>query len=83
MCKDLLSFYGQPQAIKQTKTAPDGTAIYYVLYSDCFLRLAKPTKPKRPEPNSQTAAGIGTTVITPSNRIRASILSKHPRQEGP
>ena len=53
----------------QTKTAPEGVAIYYVLYSDYFLRLAKPTKPKRPETNSQTAAGTGTcgsVVIVPS-----------------
>ena len=37
---------------------------YYV-----FLRLATPTKPKRPEPNNQAAAGTGTVEggATPEN----------------
>jgi len=28
-----------------------------------FLRFAMPTRPSRPEPNSQTAAGAGTTAV--------------------
>jgi|GEM_PF-2408059 len=44
----------------QTKTAPEGAAIDYLLYSYDFFLLAIPTKPISPEPNNQTAAGMGT-----------------------
>ena len=32
-----------------------------------FLRRATPTSPSKPEPNSQTAAGTGTTAVVPTN----------------
>ena len=48
----------------QTKTAPEGATIDYLLCIYAFLRLATPTKPKRPDPNSHNAAGTGTGDIT-------------------
>ena len=44
----------------QTKTAPEGAVFDYLLYSYAVLRLTTPTRPIRPEPKSQTAAGTGT-----------------------
>ena len=44
----------------QTETAPEGAATDYFVPVHDFFRLATPIKPIRPEPNSQTAAGIGT-----------------------
>jgi hypothetical protein len=34
-----------------------------------FLRLAIPANPRRPEPNSQTAAGTGTALISASKEV--------------
>ena len=46
----------------QIKTAPKGAAFENLLFSYYFFLLANPTKPIRPEPNNQTAAGTGTTA---------------------
>ncbi len=43
-------------------TAPEGAVIVGLLYNYNFLLLARPIKPKSPEPKSQTAAGTGTVV---------------------
>lgn len=51
---------GHERAVRQTKTAPKGAAIDYLLYCYDFFLLATPIKPIRPEPNNQTAVGIGT-----------------------
>ena len=34
----------------------------FYLFQTAFLRLAIPTRPSKPEPNSHTAAGTGTVV---------------------
>ena len=34
-----------------------------------YLRRAMPIKPSRPEPNSQTAAGIGTATTVDSSPV--------------
>lgn len=39
-----------------------------------FLRLATPTKPKSPEPNSQIAAGTGTAVIDPEKLVDVTVV---------
>ena len=44
----------------QTRTAPEGAAFDLLVFSYAFFLLAIPIKPSRPEPKSQTAAGIGT-----------------------
>jgi hypothetical protein len=39
-----------------------------------FLRLAIPIRPSSPEPNSQTAAGTGTTVPVSAVPVNAALL---------
>lgn len=46
------------------KTATEGAAI-----CQAFLRLDIPISPRRPEPNSQAAAGTGTVEARPSASI--------------
>ena len=41
---------------------PKAAAIGSTVAGYAFLRRAIPTRPSRPEPNSQTAAGIGTAL---------------------
>ena len=53
----------------QRKTTPEGVAVDRVVSGYAFLRLAIPTSPSRPEPNSQTAAGTGTKVALDVNEV--------------
>lgn len=46
------------QAVSSAVVPTEATVNCYA----AFLRLARPTKPSRPEPKSQTAAGTGTAV---------------------
>ena len=61
---ELRRVFTQPRIVADLlhkKTASEEAAFEYILYSYAFFLLAIPIKPIRPEPNSQTAAGIGTT----------------------
>lgn len=81
---------GMPQQVSfaQTKPAPEGADFVFVQTTYGFLRFATPNSPRRPEPNSQTAAGTGTTapsfatlpppMIPPSIRPPASPPARLP-----